>query len=103
MGILSDLNIGWVEQIKGLLEAWSLDTDWATLASRGHKIWKNEVKSAAEKINRNKLRIECIAKSRGEEKIKTKTKSIIPKLDYESYKREPLPARGEYSFEKTKT
>ena len=33
---LGDLNIGWVKQIKGLLEAWSLDTDWTRTGHSGH-------------------------------------------------------------------
>ena len=44
---------------------------------------------AAEKKNRDKIREDCLTKTRGEEKIKTKTKTIIPQLDASEFQRKP--------------
>ena len=46
--------------------------------------------TTAERSNRTKIRDECIARSRGDCTVKTKTKTIIAKLDDETYKREPI-------------
>ena len=46
--------------------------------------------TTAERSNRTKIRDECIARSRGDCTVKTKTKTIIAKLDNETYKREPI-------------
>ena len=60
-----------------LLEKWELERDWTEIQKKTHAAWKREVRAAAEKRNlnqRKKISEECEVKSRGEIKIKTKTK-----------------------------
>ena len=51
--------------------------------------WKKEVTKAAERINKMRLKSECIDRRRNGEKQKTKTKSLIPILESEEYERKP--------------
>ena len=51
--------------------------------------WKKEVEQAAERLNKSAIKSNCIARKRGEETIKTKTKTIVPFLDDQNYSRKP--------------
>ena len=68
---------------------WNLPTELELISNKNEKEWRKQVLASAEIINRTKLREECMARSRGESTAKTKTKSIIAKLDHSEYKREP--------------
>ena len=86
---LDSLNIGWAKQVRSILSKWSLPCEWESIRSRTTKDWTKTVRAAAEVVNRARIREECIARSRGETSIKTKTKKILDKLDDPNYKREP--------------
>ena len=80
---------GWAKQVEALLETWQLEKDWEAIKRKSIKTWKIEVSKAAEVTNLKRLRNECYSRSRGEEKIKTKTRRIIAQLDNPLYKRKP--------------
>ena len=86
---IKDHNIGWARQILGILETWGLEEDWNSIKQKTYNTWKSEVHKAAEKKNRDKIREDCLIKTRGEEKMKTKTKTIIPQLDASEFQRKP--------------
>ena len=82
---------GWAKNISRTLEQWGLEQDWSRIAAVSKPAWKREVEKAAENQNKNKLMEECQARSRGTSRVKTKTKSIVEKLQSDNYKRVPLP------------
>ena len=63
-----------------ILEQWGLEQQWEVIASKSKAAWEREVKIAAEKQNRTKLTEACHTKHRGTSKAKTKTKTIVEKL-----------------------
>ena len=87
--ITHEHNIGWAKHIYEILEKWELEKDWEKIAEKTFNTWKNEVKSASEKRNIEKLNDECTTKSRGATKIKTKTKTLESILNNPSYIRKP--------------
>ena len=88
--ILKENDIGWAKRIRELLDSWELEKDWSVIARKNKNEWKKEVEHAAENVNIKMLRSECHSKERGNMKTKTKTQSIIPKLDTPGYTRKPL-------------
>ena len=58
--------------------------------------WKNEVQTAAESQHVEKLKEECLTKSRGETKQKTKTKYAEKLISDPNYKRKPDTFLGKH-------
>ena len=88
---LREHDTGWAKQIEAVIEAWKVEKDWEVIKKKPLKAWKIEVGKAAETKNRERLREECYKRSRGEEKIKTKTERIIAQIDDAKYIRKPEP------------
>ena len=86
---LRDHNTGWAKQADETLQQWVIETNWTKISQKSKNEWKAEVKLAAEKRNTEKLKDECLSKSRGETRHKTKTKHLIDILDDPNYKRAP--------------
>ena len=87
---LDNNNIGWAKQINKVLGVWGLETNWETIAKKTKNQWKNEVNEAAEKMNKKRIKEDCMTNENGITRQKTKTKSIIDELDSEKYTRKPL-------------
>ena len=83
--------MGWAKNIRKILDIWEIDKEWNVIATMTKNAWKKEVEKAAEKRNKIMLSEECMIRQRGEEKCKTKTKSILKILDSPTYKRQALP------------
>ena len=86
---LIEYDIGWAKQIRENLDAWNLERDIEKIKKKSVNEWKKEVSDAAEKKNRELIIEECYTRKRTEDKEKTKTKSLIPLLENESYCRKP--------------
>ena len=84
LNIMKEYDIGWAKQIAEPLA----NQDWDEIRLKTPGQWKGEVKNAAEKVNRARLKEECETKSRGETRQKTKTKFVVDKLNSRDYKRE---------------
>ena len=89
LNIMREYNIGWARQVDQLLVKWDLAQDWAEISQKTLAQWKGEVRNAAEKMNKHRLREECETKIRGESKQKTKTKFVLEKLEGVDYVRKP--------------
>ena len=89
--ITREHNIGWAKQMNENLQDWGLETDWDQIKEKPVTVWKREVMDAAEKKIRERLLKDCYTKSRGEEKEKTKTKSLIPIVENNEFTRRPQP------------
>ena len=87
--VLKEQNHGWAKQIDALLEQWGLESDWEAIKTKSKHQWKKQVQSAAEVMNKAKIREECGTKIRGEIKQKTKTRTIGSIIDNPSYQRSP--------------
>ena len=83
-------NLGWAKRINELLCNWTLETDWETISKKSRIQWKIEVTTAAEKMNIKLLKEQCHIKEHGNTRQKTKTKTILQKLDQNNYIRKPL-------------
>ena len=88
---IKEHNVGWARQIEETLVAWELETDWDVIKSKSRNAWKKEVEEAAERLNKSAIKTHCIARKRGEEITKTKTKTIVPIIDDPHYSRKPQP------------
>ena len=80
-----DYNIAWAKDVNDLLEKWELEQDWTEISKKTPTAWKREVMAAAEKRNKEKLGEECEVKSRGETRIKTKTKHVVDMIAKPEY------------------
>ena len=92
LSTLKNKDIGWTKNIEKTLTLWELNTDWNKIATTPVNEWKIGVKRAAEKRNKTLLLDECQTRVRGETKGKTKTKTILDKLESVDYKRTPIRA-----------
>ena len=86
---LREHDTGWAKQADETLQQWGLEGDWNKISQISIIEWKNEVKLAAEKRNKEKLKEECLSKNRGETKQKTKTKHLIDILNDPNHQRAP--------------
>ena len=93
---MKEENISWAKQIEETLEKWNLETDWEQIEKKSVPQWKNEVLTAAEEQNANRLLEECRTKLRGEIKSKTKTKYVETLVNEPSYERAIDPVLVEY-------
>ena len=66
-----------------------MECDWDIIVNIPTNTWKTTVKAKAEEMNRKKLREDLFTKSRGEDKQKSKTKSILDQIDDPSFTRKP--------------
>ena len=87
--VLEELNIGWYKDIKKTLNDVQLTDDFDQIGRYRPIEWKNMVKEAIEKKNKETLIEECFKKQEGEKVIKTKTAKIIEQLKNPAYKRGP--------------
>ena len=87
--VMIEYDIDWAKQIRENLESWNLETDLEKIKRKATNEWKREVSDAAEKKNREQILEECYIRSRTENKAKTKTKTLIPLLENEDYRRKP--------------
>ena len=92
----------WVKNINKILESWNLEEEWDKIKEKSVNQWKAEVDQAAEKINKEKLKAACHIKERGKIRQKTKTKSIIEKIDNPDYTRKPSPILNNLSALETR-
>ena len=83
--------MGWAQQIDEILENWKLETEWNTIKEKSRMGWKKEVMKAAERMNKERLKNDCIDKRRNGDKQKTKTKTLIPILEDPQNERKPHP------------
>ena len=83
---LDDLQIGWARQIHETLREYSLTNDWTEIKSKTKQHWKQDVYKAAENKNKEMMLMECYKDSSRSE-VKTKTKTIIEKLERPDYQR----------------
>ena len=88
--ILNNHNLGWAKQINETLEEWGLEDDWEVIAKIPTNTWKETVKSKAEEKNLEKLKDQLFTRTRGEDKQKTKTLSILEQINDPSFVRKPL-------------
>ena len=88
--VLRQNKTSWVKNINKILELWELELEWCSIKEKTLNQWKVEVNQAAEKINKEKLKAACHSKERGKIRQKTKTRTIIEKIDNPDYTRKPL-------------
>ena len=91
LNVLVTNDVGWGKQIMKTLDEWGLESDFDKIKERPKPTWIKEVNQAAEKRNKSLLMEDCQNKQRGVLKEKTKTRTIIRKLECEEYKRNPSP------------
>ena len=87
---LDNNQTGWAKQINSILVKWELETSWEDIAKKTNSEWKREVAVAAEKMNIERLKEDCMSKQNGTLRQKTKTKTIIDELETPNYSRKPL-------------
>ena len=87
---LDQYNLGWAKQIRETLSDYGVEESWGEIEKMEKHQWKTIVGTVTEKKNRELMIRECY-KDRGRRETKTKTKSIIKKLESGEYERKPLP------------
>ena len=87
---LKDLNLGWYSQIKSTLEQYGLETNFDVIKKIPSAIWRNQITMATEVKHRELLIDSCYKQERDQKVAKTKTKSILPNLEGNDYKRGPI-------------
>ena len=87
---LQDLNIGWHKRIKSTLEHYGLEVNFDMIKRIPSAVWKSQVTMATEKKHKSELIDRCYKQENGINIAKTKTSSILPELEDDSYKRKPI-------------
>ena len=91
LNTLDEYNIGWARQIRQIQESWAQEMEWDAIQRKSKNQWRREVAVEAERKNRERMLADCNAGSRGEERWKSKTKSILPYLENVQYERKTHP------------
>ena len=100
---LKNLDIGWYRNVLTVLELYQLPTDFDEIRRHPPGEWKYKVLSRIEVKNKEKLLQECHKTVDGTETRKTKTASIVDKLNDPYYKREPIPENKQLKKSETRT
>ena len=87
--VLEELNIGWAANIKTLLLDYQLPTNFDEIKNIPHPVWTNMVKKSIESKHIARLKTECYKTTNGNKVMKTKTATIIPEINKETYVRHP--------------
>ena len=90
LDLMDQNNVGWAKSIRTTLQSWGLEEQWDLIAQKTQREWKSQVEEAAERLNKERLKADCLIKERGELRAKTKSKTIIQELEKSDYKRKPL-------------
>ena len=98
LNVLDKNDTGWAKSIKATLRSWDLEEQWDVIAQKSKGEWKNEVEKAAERINKEMLKNDCLTKERGHSKPKTKSKTILQELEKIEYRRKPLEVMNQGSI-----
>ena len=86
---LENLKVGWSKRIRLTLEEYELSTNFTTITNIPFPRWKSYVLTAVEKRHKKRLYEDCHRVENGHSIVKTKTASIVTKLNSADYKREP--------------
>ena len=84
--VLNELGTGWSKHIKLKLNEYGLEQEFQTIKDKSKKQWQNEVTSAVEAKQKERLEQEC-KKENGE--VKEKTRHVLEQLQDPSYSRKP--------------
>ena len=90
LNLMDKNNVGWAKSIKTTLQSWGLEEQWNIIAQKTQGEWKREVEEAAEKINKERLKTDCLVMERGNLRAKTKSKTILKEIERPDFKRKPL-------------
>ena len=86
---LRNKGTGWFERISNTLKKYNLPIDFQTIATIRPNSWKNAVKVVIEQKNKERLKEDLYKRENGIDTLKTKTKSILEKLNDPLYTRQP--------------
>ena len=100
---LKNLDIGWYRNVLTVLELYQLPTDFDEIRRHPPGEWKYKVLSRIEVKNKEKLLQECHKTVDGTETRKTKTASIVDKLNDPYYKWEPIAEIKKLKKSETRT
>ena len=100
---LHDVDVGWAKKIKTLLEYYDLPTEITEVEKIPPGEWIYKVKVKIEEKNKERLWEECHKTEDGIRKVKTKTSSIVQKLENPAYKRQPDPIIKTMTKQQTRT
>ena len=84
--LLENNNAGWTKQINKMMKEYEIQSTWDDIKSMSTGEWKRRVDKSIEKKNKNVIIDMC----GGTSGTKTKTKKLLPLLEAESYKRQPM-------------
>ena len=86
---LEEMDIGWVKNIKTTLQYYNLSTDLQEIKTTPRPDWSRKVKSSIETKHIERLKEQCQKLVDGNLIPKTKTASIVPIINTDTYKRQP--------------
>ena len=90
LNTLKELKTGWYNNMIKILNSYELNSDFDAIKNIPTAIWKHTVTTATETMNKKRLLDDCYKKENGEKIPKSKTKSIIDKLNAPDYTRKPI-------------
>ena len=100
---LQSLNIGWFKKIMSLIEQYELPSDFESIRRHPPGEWKYKVLSGIEKKNKERLLQDCHKVVDGVEARKTKTSTIVDKINIPNFNRKPIPEIMNLSKSETRT
>ena len=100
---IHSLNIGWAKNIVSILDMYQLPTDITDIEKKPPGEWKYMVLSKIEEKHKARLLEECYKMENGNQIPKTKTATLIPKLENPDYKRMQEPITKTMTKQQTRT
>ena len=88
LNTLEELDVGWCKKVKEILIEYDLPQDFDVIKDHSLPLWTSRINTALEIKHKERLLEMCNKTENGESTIKTKTASMIDKLD-DKYKRQP--------------
>ena len=101
---LNILQIGWAKNVNEELIQYQLETDWNKIKLKSKREWKRTVEEAVDKINKEKILMNCTTETPQGTKVNTKTQHTHNKITtVDVYRREPLKEIIQGNRQRTKT
>ena len=101
--VLVNSNTGWFQKIKENLKEYELPEDFEEIRKKTIGEWKCQVSATIERKNKDRLLQMCLKNDNGIQVPKTKTETIVKKLESDHYKRGPESEFLKMTKNETKT
>ena len=100
---IANTEIGWFHKIQAILKEYDIPDNFDGIKKKTIGEWYCQVTTSIERKNKERLLLMCLKDQDGIQVPKTKTETIVKKLECDQYKRRPEPELLKMTKNETKT